>query len=345
MREATIPVIDIAPLFAAPSTSRDAADRAIMHAAEHAGFFVARGLPLDVPIDAAARSELLRIFQLPDGEIRKLWRRKFAPAHPNVYRGWFPLQTGHLTSKEGIDLGPDVAHGPAVLRSGDPLCEPTPLPAPDLLPGWRESVAAYYLAMERTGAALLQSVARGLKIPGGYFDDFFRNGISTLRLIRYPPRSDLQEAGQRHADLWVTRNGGRSYIMGTPHVDSGFLTLLVQDEVGGLQAQHRNGAWIDVPPLENTLAVNFGKVLERWCNGRIKATLHRVVGSGRLRMSIPFFYEARADARIEPLPLDDAVRFEPFLYGDQLWSTTTKFVEFQGMEGLRTPLQPGFAAK
>jgi hypothetical protein len=43
------------------------------------------------------------------------------------------------------------------------------------------------------------------------------------------------------------------------------------------------------------------------------------------------------DARIEPLPLNDAGCFEPFLYGDHLWSTTTQFVEFQGMEGLRMP--------
>jgi isopenicillin N synthase-like dioxygenase len=339
MQEASIPIIDIAPLFAAQTGERDAADQAIMGAAEQAGFFVARGLPEDMRIDSAARAELLRVFQLPEGETRKLWRRKFDPARPNVYRGWFPLQTGHLTSKEGIDLGSDVAHGPAVLRRDDPLCEATPLPAADALPGWRESVTAYYLAMERASATLMRSIARSLKIPSDYFDDFFRNGLSTLRLIRYPVRSDLQEAGNRHADLWVTHRGERSYITGTPHVDSGFLTLLAQDEVGGLQARHLNGHWIDVPPIEGTLAVNFGKVLERWCNGRIKATEHRVVGCGRQRMSIPFFYEARVDAKIEPLPIDSAAPFEPFLYGDHLWSTITQFVEFKGMEALRTPSQ------
>ncbi|HWX81407.1 MAG TPA: 2OG-Fe(II) oxygenase family protein [Steroidobacteraceae bacterium] len=335
--QASIPVVDIAALFAGPSAMRDGADLAIMRAAEHTGFFVARGLPEDIRIDAAARAELLRVFQLPSSETRKLWRRKFDPAHPNVYRGWFPLQTGHLTSKEGIDLGPDVAYGPAVLRSGDPLCEATPLPAPEALPGWRQSITAYYLAMERASAALMRSIARSLHLPSGYFDDFFKHGLSTLRLIRYPVRSDLREAEQRHADFWVTSHGGRAYIMGTPHVDSGFLTLLAQDEIGGLQAHHLNGHWIDVPPIEGTLAVNFGKVLERWCNGRIMATEHRVIGSGRERMSIPFFYEARVDAKIEPLPLNDADSFEPFLYGDHLWSTTTQFVEFQGMEGLRMP--------
>ncbi len=334
---AKIPIIDIAPLFAGSPAEGDSTGRAIMQAAESAGFFVARGFPDDVRIDAAARTQLLRIFRLPESEIRKLWRRKFDAAHPNVYRGWFPLQTGHLTSKEGIDLGPDVAHGSTLSRAGDPLCEATPLPRADLLPGWHESVSAYYLAMERASAVLMRSIARSLKIPGSYFDDFFRQGLSTLRLIRYPVRSDIKEAEQRHPDLWVAHDGGRAYIMGTPHVDSGFITLLAQDGVGGLQARHRDGHWIDVPPIEGTLAVNFGKVLERWCNGRIQATEHRVIGSGRERMSIPFFYEARVDARIQPLPIDDAASFEPFLYGDHLWATTTRFVEFQGMEALRKP--------
>ena len=66
--------------------------------------------------------------------------------------------------------------------------------------------------------------------------------------------------------------------------------------VQGLQARHSSGEWLDVPPREGSLAVNFGKVLERWCGGRINATEHRVIGAGRERMSIPFFYEARADA-------------------------------------------------
>jgi isopenicillin N synthase-like dioxygenase len=92
-----------------------------------------------------------------------------------------------------------------------------------------------------------------------------------------------------------------------------------------------------VPPLENTLAVNFGLTLERWTGGRIKATQHRVIGSGRERYSIPFFYEPRADYVIAPLPLPGIEHFEPFLYGDHLWATTTRFVEFHGLAHLRPP--------
>lgn len=337
----SIPLIDVGPLFGGPSAARDEADRTIIAAAEQTGFFVAGGFPTEVRIDAAARAELLRVFRLPESEIRKLWRRKFDVTHSNVYRGWFPLQTGHLTSKEGIDLGPDVAHGLPALRPGDPLCEPTPLPPQDALPGWRESVAAYYGAMELASAFLMRSIARGLNVPATYFDEFFENGLSTLRLIRYPVRTDLAEAELKHAAFFVTRGAKRCYIMGAPHVDSGFLTLLAQDGVEGLQARRLDGEWIDVPPTEGTLAVNFGKVLERWSDGRIKATEHRVIGSGRERMSIPFFYEARVDAKIQPLPLPGARWFEPFFYGDHLWATTTGFVEFQGMEALRTPLQAG----
>lgn len=80
------------------------------------------------------------------------------------------------------------------------------------------------------------------------------------------------------------------------------------------------------------LVVNFGQVLEQWSAGRIRATEHRVLGSGCERFSIPFFYEARADAAIAPLPVDRPDLFEPFEYGDFLWRRMTSFVEFAGME-------------
>jgi isopenicillin N synthase-like dioxygenase len=332
--ESSIPVIDVAALFGAPSSARNRADQAIMSAAASSGFFVARGFPADLPIDRDSRAELLRLFQLPEREIRPLWRQKFDASHSNVYRGWFPLQKGFLTSKEGIDLGPDVAYGPGVVHADDPLREATPLPAADALPGWRDSVARYYHAMVHASQVLMRSIARALTLQEHFFDHAFDKGLSTLRLLHYPLRTDIHEAAAADPDVWVTHRDHRYYVTGAPHVDSGFLTLLAQDGVAGLQARHRDGRWIDVPP-----AVNFGKVLEQWSIGRIQATEHRVVGTGQPRMSIPFFYEARADAEIRPLPTDAADAFEPFFYGDYLWATTTQFVEFKGMESLRKPLR------
>ena len=335
----SIPLVDIRALFDAPSAERDLADRAIMAAAGTAGFMVVSGLPPDVPAGRTARAALLRLFQLPENERRKLWRQKFDPAHSNVYRGWFPLQTGYLTAKEGIDMGADIVHGASVVRRDDPLREPTPLPSAEALPGWREAAADYYRAMEKVSQALMRSIARGLSLDERFFDQSFERGLSTLRLLRYPIRTDAEQTARSDPNVWVTHGGGRFYVNGAPHVDSGFLTLLAQDGVSGLQARHRDGTWLDVPPTDDGLALNFGKVLERWCAGRIKATEHRVIGAGRERRSIPFFYEARADAEIRPLPMDGASSFEPFYYGDYLWATTTQFVEFKGMESLRKPMR------
>ena len=65
--------------------------------------------------------------------------------------------------------------------------------------------------------------------------------------------------------------------------------------------------------------------------------MHRVLGAGRERFSIPFFYEARVDAVIAPLPLPGATPFEPFYFGDHLWDATTKFPEQRGIAHLRQP--------
>ena len=181
----------------------------------------------------------------------------------------------------------------------------------------------------------MRSLARSLDLSQDYFDESFRHGLSTLRLIRYPPRDVAEFATGTDPAIWVEAHPTPRYLVGAPHTDSGFVTLLAQDGVGGLQARSRDGRWIDVPPLEGTLVVNFGQVLEQWSAGRIRATEHRVLGSDVERYSIPFFYEARADATIAPLPIDPPDRFAPFQYGDFLWKRMTSFVEFRGMEGER----------
>ena len=332
----SIPVVDVAPLFDTKRTDWQVPDRALAAAARDIGFACIAGLPSEAVPRPAERARLLAIFRLDEAAKRRLYRRKFAPENPNVYRGWFPLQPGNLTSKEGIDIGGDLVHGPAITVPGDPLREPSPLPQEDQLPGWQEAVAAYYRAMEQMAQRLLRSLARGLSLRPDYFDDSFRRGLSTLRLIRYPSRDAAELAAVQDPAVWVEFQGTRRHLAGAPHTDSGFVTLLAQDGVAGLQARLRDGQWVDVPPLEGTLVVNFGQVLEQWSAGRIRATEHRVLGSARERFSIPFFYEARADAIIAPLPIDRPDLFAPFEYGDFLWQRMTSFVEFHGMERERS---------
>lgn len=329
---ASIPVLDVAPLFDGAPRAWHGPDRELAAAARDLGFACIGGLPRKAAPGPAERARLLAIFGLEEAGKRRMYRQKFARENPNIYRGWFPLQPGNPTSKEGIDLGGDLVHGASITVNGDPLREASPMPAEGDLPGWREAAVSYYRAMESVAKVLMCSLARGLGLRSDYFDSSFHRGLSTLRLIRYPPRDAAELALVQDPAVCVEFEGRRRYLAGAPHTDSGFVTLLAQDEVAGLQVRSRAGQWIDVPPLEGTLVVNFGQVLEQWSAGRIRATEHRVLGSELERFSIPFFYEARADAIIEPLPIDRPDLFAPFEYGDFLWQRMTSFIEFRGME-------------
>jgi isopenicillin N synthase-like dioxygenase len=229
-------------------------------------------------------------------------------------------------------MGPDIAHPRRSEPGDDPLLGATPFPPEEALPGWRAATACYYQALEATGRVLMASIARGMGLDERFFDAAFDGGNSTLRFLHYPER-DPAEIGE--GAIFAEHKGTTRRVIGGAHVDSGFVTLLAQDGVEGLQALAASGEWVDVPPREGTVAVNFGGLLERWTGGRIKATQHRVLSPGRPRYSIPFFYEPRVDAVIEPLPLPGVATFAPFVYGDHLWQAMLKFPTYKGMDALR----------
>jgi isopenicillin N synthase-like dioxygenase len=309
--------VEIAPLFGGSRRGREQVDAAIGACASGLGVMVVRVPEEVVSCSRDTRERLLRVFDLPPDAQRTLWRRTYAAENRAVYRGWSPRD--ERAPVDIYDLGADLAHG-SPPESDDPLLEPTPLPAPDLLPGWRETATGYYRGMERIGAALLGSLARWLGLAETAFEHAFDAGNSTLRLMRY------------HRPAGSGGPPGRN-----EHVDSGFVTIVAQHGVAGLQAKTRAGGWLDVPAREGELVVNFGALLERWTSGRVRATPHRVTSAAPTRHSIPFFYEPRVDAVIRPLPLADAAPFEPFSYGDHLWAALAAFPNFTTVAALREP--------
>jgi len=82
-----------------------------------------------------------------------------------------------------------------------------------------------------------------------------------------------------------------------------------------------NNGWVDIPPIEGSLVVNFGKLLSRWTENRLPAAEHRVLSLGHERFSLPFFYEPHVNAQIKPLPLANTHAFAPFVYGDYVWDS------------------------
>ena len=110
------------------------------------------------------------------------------------------------------------------------------------------------------------------------------------------------------------------------HTDPGAITLLLQDNAGGLQALSRANGWIDVPPLDGAIVVNIGDILQVWTNDRCSAGVHRVVPvtnpSGRF--SIPFFYQPKVDAVVEPwLDAAEAPRYRAFSWQEYIRGRVT----------------------
>lgn len=310
-----IPVIHVQDVLAGQ------ADHAILEGASGSGFLTLSHV--DETLDlAASRQDLLAFFDASPEIRRAVLRNKYDPASPHIYRGHFPSDPGADHMVDGYDIGPDIAD-PTVAGDGkDPLTEPTPRPD---LPGWQSAAAHYYTAMSTLGRALTRSVLRGIGKDEALVDQLFDRSNSTLRLFRYPAHDPAKIPEHRHVAL---PSGETRYMMTGGHTDSGFVTLLWQDQTGGLQARGPDGAWVDVPPAPGGLVVNFGQMIEDWTAGRIKATPHRVIGGVAERFSVPFFFEPAVDARIEPLFEGSGA---PFIYGDFLWERMIRFPTFHGV--------------
>lgn len=142
------------------------------------------------------------------------------------------------------------------------------------------------------GAAmkLQRLLARSLSVPDDFFEERHGGENVTLRMLHYP----TFDAAQVH----------REQMGAGAHTDYGMLTLLWQDDVGGLQVRDEEGTWHDVPPHPGAVVINSGDMLERWSNGRYRSTWHRVLprDPGRERFSIALFVDPDSDTVIEALP-------------------------------------------
>jgi isopenicillin N synthase-like dioxygenase len=196
-----------------------------------------------------------------------------------AWRGWFPVG-GELTSgvpdrKEGIYFGEEeTATGRA-------------LQGPNLFPerpaGMRDAVLAYLDAVAGLAHRLVGAIELGLGAVAGSLTSLTADPLILFRIFHYPPGGN--------PDGWGVGE----------HTDYGLLTILHQDDTGGLQV--RTGSeWIDVPPVPNAFVCNIGDMLERATGGAYRSTPHRARNdSGRSRVSMPFFFDPGWTSRVERL--------------------------------------------
>ena len=131
----------------------------------------------------------------------------------------------------------------------------------DIIPGFRATVTEYMDTITALGKRLLPVWARALELDADFFDDKFDKAYTYFRIAKYPPAPDLEE--------------GETGLAG--HADTGFMTFLPPADEEGLQVLDTDGTWFWPELPEDSLIVNMGMFLERWTNGRFRATPHRVV--------------------------------------------------------------------
>ncbi len=157
------------------------------------------------------------------------------------------------------------------------------------LPGFRDAVQDYMTALTGLGHKLMASIGRGLGIGDSYFvDRYTGNPTALFRIFNYPATSRLLTGLDTH---WGVAE----------HTDEGLLTLVKQDDVGGLQVEHA-GRWLEVPEVPDSFVINIGGTLEHLTNGRYVSAPHRVRNdSTRDRLSMPFFFDPAFDAVLSPI--------------------------------------------
>jgi isopenicillin N synthase-like dioxygenase len=275
-----LPLIDFAPFLSGSVTGRSEVPRAIAEAAESIGFFYLanHGIPQSVTDGAFAAGR--KFFELPleAKQAIKIREQRGYQAFRDVKREGF-LPNLNESFFMGLDLKADDPDVVAKL----PLHAPNQWPAE--LPEFKTAMEAYFNSVYTLGNSLLRACALALKLPEQFFVPHYQKPIPFSRIMHYPaspePRPDNQFGNP-------------------PHTDYGCLTLLAQDDVGGLAVKKRGGGWIDAPQIPGALIINIGDMLMRWTNDKWVSTLHQVINNpAKSRYSLPTFFDPSYRARVE----------------------------------------------
>ncbi len=277
-----LPIIDVSALVA----GEPAADVAhnIANACRQHGFFYVVGHGVDLELQEQLE-HLSREFFARSLEEKMAIRMELSG---RAWRGYFAvgdeLTSGTPDAKEGIYFGSELpADHPKVLAR-------TPLHGRNLfpdIPAFRETVLDYMDSLTGLGQVLMRGMALSLGLDAGYFQTNYTADPTILfRIFHYPSVEDQE--------------GVATWGVGE-HTDYGLLTILRQDQRGGLQVKSES-RWIDAPPIPNSFVCNLGDMLDRMSGGLYRSTPHRVKASAHQgRLSFPFFFDPNFDAVVKPI--------------------------------------------
>ena len=277
-----IPVIDFAPLIV--NNDIEEVSKQLMSAARNTGFFYIKNHGIDQRLIDNALNASKEFFRLPAED-------KSRVAVNTSQRGWLAPGMATLEGAKTHDLkeifftGPEH-WSPALLEKKAQI----PLIAdniwPEFFPALKENVLPYYDAVCQLGHQVLKAIAVGMGEEADFFAKRYTSPLGRGQLVYYPRSSNADEAEERFG--------------AAAHTDFGVITLLLQDDNGGLQVLNKQDEWVEAQPIEGTFVCNIGDLLHRWTNDHLSSNLHRVINrSGNERFSMPIFFDPDPTAIVD----------------------------------------------
>ena len=284
-----LPVLDLSAFRADPASPAAATFvRELREACHGPGFCYLLGHGVAPSLDENVMAQARAFFALSEQQ-----RRELAIVKSPHFRGYTILgderTKGVSDWRDQLDIGHEESI--VAIGEGDPpwlrLRGPNQWPAS--LPDMPAAVLEWMAAMDRLGLTLLRALAVGLGQPIGCFDDaMLPRGDTHLKIIRYPAQRPGSDTGQG---------------VGTHH-DSGLVSLILQDRIGGLRVQ-LGERLVEASPMPGAYVMNLGEMMQAATNGYLRATKHRVDSPppGVDRISIAYFVNPRFEAAFPPLEL------------------------------------------
>jgi len=307
-----IPVVDIATIDV-PGCA-DAIGHALYTASSGLGFLYVRGHGIPQQAIESASQAAYQFFRSPDAiesasqAAYQFFRSPDASKEQILisrsHRGWLKpgrarMQDDMLPDlKESFVWGIDDDGTDHRLRGRNQW--------PDFVPELKQASERYFNYAHQVAVKLMRGFARGLDLPEKFFLQSCDRPLSRASFVYYPPQQLQQDSAQRFGVA--------------PHTDFGVLTVLHQDNNGGLQVQDVNGDWLEAPPIDGTLVVNVADLLSRWTAGAYKSTPHRVINtSGNERLSLVLAFDPNPETLIDARQIfSDRDCQAPIICGDYL---------------------------
>lgn len=250
--------------------------------------FMALSVPgLDAAGTARARAAAAAFFDRPLEDKRR-WA--YADTAENFGFQWVGTEALDPNAppdlKESFTMRDLGRHGDAHARFPDPE--------------FRAAALELHARLTEVAQAVMHHLALQLEVERDYFVRGHSGRNMTLRFLHYPAASGRPAPA-------------KGQLGAGAHTDYGSFTLLLQDDVGGLQIR-RGEDWEDVPADPDRVVVNTGDLMAHWSNDRYRSTWHRVKPTPRERCSIAFFVDPDDEVEVSCLP--SCTRERPARYAD-----------------------------